>query len=145
MYTTKDALKFAEDKKLESWIDDFLRNEGDNVPLADGLQMSKRYYIGPVTVNLDMFDRISGPEDHMEFRVTEESFEMNILNIQARLKNGWDMPPFLVQYADDKFVLSDGNHRHEALKRSGYIVYSAIFWCSTNEEYEELKKILAYN
>lgn len=142
MYTTKDALEYASENRIDEWVDAFLRNEGDNVPLADGLQLEKRYYTGPVHVPLRLFNRIAGPEADMEFRVTEESFEANVAKIQKRLKSGWDMPPFLIQYVDGRFILSDGNHRYEALKRSGYAVYSVIFWCSSPEEYKSLQQLL---
>jgi hypothetical protein len=48
MATMEEVAKYAQDGQLEGWIDAFLRAEGNNVPLADGLKKQKRYWIGPL-------------------------------------------------------------------------------------------------
>ena len=47
MATPRRSDKHARNGQLEHWIDAFLRAEGNNVPLADGLKKQKRYWIGP--------------------------------------------------------------------------------------------------
>lgn len=139
-FTTASAKKMANEGLIAEWVQEYLRGEGDNAPLADGLLLTQRYYLGPMELPLEDFQRNTGPEINREFQVTLESFQANIKGIQERLNQDWDMPPLLIQYDQGTYQLSDGNHRHAALMDMGKRDYSIIFWCSSEKELEELKK-----
>lgn len=50
--STRCAKEYAEEDALAEWIQCFLRNDGKNIALADGLLLEKRYYYGPVMVSI---------------------------------------------------------------------------------------------
>ncbi|MBB3131368.1 hypothetical protein FHS19_006088 [Paenibacillus rhizosphaerae] len=53
--STQCAIEYAQRDAIDEWIQLFLRNDGDNVALADGLLEKKRYYIGPVVADISEF------------------------------------------------------------------------------------------
>jgi hypothetical protein len=112
----------------------FLTGEGDNIPFSDGLKLEKRYYFGPVKFKLDMFERCCGPEPDKKYVVGRDAFERHVAELQKRFDKGWDMPPLIVNYDSEGFELNDGNHRYEALKRSGINEYYFIVWTTTESD-----------
>lgn len=126
MNTLASAFQYAETGKIEEWVHLFLTDEGDNILFSDGLKLEKRYYFGPLKFKLDMFDRCCGPEVDNKYVVDRDAFEKHVSVLQNRFENGWDMPPLIVNYCSGSFELNDGNHRYEALKRSGIDEYYFI-------------------
>jgi len=84
-------MEFAGRGVINEWIQHFLRNDGKNIALADGLLLEKRYYFGPIVADLS------------EFGIEEGA--------------PWDIPPLIVNYADGIFEICDGRHRNEALRQ----------------------------
>lgn len=139
-YTLSGALKYKKQNKIEEWVHEFLLGIGDNKEFSDGLKLEKRFYHGPIKLPVNMFKRICGPEEGMMYRNPQEGFEYNVNNMMKAIADGWDMPPLIIYYGNKEFELSDGNHRYEALVRSGKTHCYVIFWTSRIEDYEELKK-----
>ena len=57
-YTIDEAIIFSNKNNLDKWVQLFLRdvsykNANPNIALADGLLLEKRFYIGPVLIDLD--------------------------------------------------------------------------------------------
>jgi hypothetical protein len=126
--TLKSALEYAKNKMIEDWIHLYLNSEGNNISFSDGLKLEKRYYIGPAIFPITMFSRCCGPEDNMKWIIPKEGFDSRVNNIYDRYIKGWDMPPLIINFADNKFELNDGNHRYEALVKSGQTTCNAIIW-----------------
>ncbi|MBN2853329.1 MAG: ParB-like nuclease domain-containing protein [Clostridia bacterium] len=127
-YSLKNALKCGENGEIEEWIHDFLCNEGKNKAFSDGLKLFKRFYYGPVKMPLSLFKRCCGPEKDMKYMISEKLFEAYIRQMMKEIEKGWDIPPLIVNYADGAFVLNDGNHRFEAMKRYGIDEYYIVIW-----------------
>lgn len=119
MNTLTSAFQYAEAGSLEDWIHLFLTGEGNNIPFSEGLKSDKRYYFGPYNLKLELFERCCGPEPDMQYVVGKDSFETHVTALVNRIKEGWDMPPLIVNYSEGKFELNDGNHRYEAMIRKG--------------------------
>lgn len=134
--TLKKALKYSGKSRIEDWIHLFLHDEGNNIPFSEGLKLKKRYYIGPVKMPLNLFNRCCGPEKNMKYVIDEKDFERNVKAIQERYNKGWDMPPLIISYENKYFELTDGNHRYEALIRENIINYDIIIWITEKEDYE---------
>jgi len=47
-FTNLRAQEHAQQGNIEAWIHDYLQNEGNNIPLSDGLKLRKRYWLGPL-------------------------------------------------------------------------------------------------
>jgi len=134
MNTLKSAFQYAEAGKIEEWVHLFLNGEGNNVSFSDGLRLENRYYFGPLKFKLDMFVRCCGPEANNKYVIDCEAFEKHVSVLQNRFKDGWDMPPLIVNYCNGTFELNDGNHRYEALKQSGVDEYFFIVWTTAESD-----------
>ncbi len=126
--TLASALKAARAGALEEWVHGFLRGEGDNPAFSDGLRLEPRRYWGPLPLSLDRFYRCCGPEPDNAYVVDAVLFDRHVEELRARWRSGWDMPPLILNYRAGRFVLNDGNHRYEALRRSGTDRYWAVVW-----------------
>lgn len=136
IFTGQFAREFSKEGRIEEWIHRFLCDEGDNIPFSDGLKIEKRIYVGPLRMPVQIFERCCGPEEDMQYKVAIEGFEERVGRICLRIQSGWDMPPLIINYIDDRFILSDGNHRYEAIIRSGLKECDVIIWITSQEDYE---------
>lgn len=136
-YGLQGAQRFSSIGKLEEWVHEFLVGEGNNIEFSKGLKLNYRQYYGPVKMKLDLFERCCGPEETMMYRVAEEPFEENIRMMVKDIEAGWDIPPLIVNYVDKKFVINDGNHRFEALKRTGVNEYYIVLWTTEASEMDD--------
>ncbi|HOK43036.1 MAG TPA: ParB N-terminal domain-containing protein [Thermoclostridium caenicola] len=137
-FTLQGAMHFARMGLIEAWIHGFLNGPGHNKAFSDGLKLKRRYYVGPMLVELDKLNRCCGPEPGMIYRVDKDGFEGIVNGMIQALRNGWDMPPLIVNYAQGYCEVNDGNHRHEALKRIGVKAYYVIFWTTDPKDYQDL-------
>lgn len=133
--TLTSAIGYARNGKLEEWIHTYLLSDGHNKAFSEGLKLFDRYFLGPIKMPLSSFDRCCGPEENMRYKVSEESFEKKVNELQKVICAKEDMPPLIVHYVDGKFELNDGNHRLEAYSRLGINEYYVIVWMTEKEEY----------
>jgi hypothetical protein len=136
MYTLEDALLEARKGNLENWLHSFLLNEGLNKSLSDGLKIEPRMFHGIFKIPLQTISRCCGPEDHMKYKVPLAGFEHRIKKMQDRYRNGWSVPPLLINYSEHGFELNDGNHRYEMLKREHVKEYYVIVWTTGETDKE---------
>lgn len=52
------AADYCNKGKLEEWIQLFLRNDGHNIALAEGLLKEKRFYTGIILFELSLLNNI---------------------------------------------------------------------------------------
>lgn len=142
-YTLEEAIKYSKDGNIDKWVQMFLRTKyndfaNPNVALADGLLLEDRFYYGPVIFSLD---------DITTKRV-ESDLEGNELEwynkVVDRMSNDFDetnFPPLILEFKDNKFYLTDGNHRYSALKKLGVDKYYSIIWGNVKLEKEVSKKL----
>lgn len=128
LFTLKSAMEYAQKDDIETWIHHFLNGEGNNVGLSDGLKMKKRYWIGPIEIELRHLERVVGPEQHMEYIEDENWWDYNMNQICNRLDEGWDMPPLIAENRNGVFSIRDGNHRLGALQKLKKEKCFVIIW-----------------
>jgi len=127
--TATSAIEFVNADRLEEWVHLFLCGEGNNKAFSDGLLLSSRRYHAPKMMKLDDFGRCCGPEDSMKYQVESDRFFRHVDAIVARYSMGdWDMPPLIIEFEKGKYILNDGNHRYEALRKIGVEEYWVIVW-----------------
>ncbi len=131
------AREYAESNKLEEWVHTYLLSDGHNREFSDGLKLFERFYIGPIKMPLNLFQRCCGPEENMKYRINKEWFESHVNRLAEVIQNENDMPPMIVHYVNGSFELNDGNHRHEAYSRLGINKYYVIVWITEKSEYDE--------
>ena len=132
--TLIDAMAFARAGRIAEWVDLYLRSDGRNVPMADGLRLAPRVWRGPFRIPLSMLNRICGPEEDMRWRVHPVQFEEHVAALTVQIQKGGDLPPLIVHCTADGLELNDGNHRLEAYRRLGVEAGFALFWATRGEE-----------
>lgn len=126
-FTVRSAQEANDSGRLKEWVIDFLEDQGKNQNLARALkEATEILYSGPIELELKGMSRICGSvEEGLKYKDTE--WETNIVNMVQSIKAGWSPPPLiLTDYWDPDYHLTDGNHRCEALLRSGFSKYWTI-------------------
>ena len=113
--------------RLAEWSQAYLRGDGGNVGIANPLRDREDDVYVLAEVGLDDVYPISGPEPDFDWPVPPAEFERTVEVMQRMLDSGWDAPPLFVHMHTLRLV--DGNHRREALLRSGRRTYWAVMWC----------------
>lgn len=68
---------------------------------------------------LDDLVRLAGPEDDALVPVEDGEWREDVEQMEDSLEAGWEPPPLLAEYQNGRLLLQDGNHRYEAMRRSG--------------------------
>lgn len=128
------ALRMAGAGELEAWVHGYLLSAGRNPAFSEGLRREKRYYLGPMEMELEGLERCCGPEPEMEYRVDAAGFEAHVAELQRAVLAGAGLPPLIANYHAGEFVLNDGNHRLEALRRLGIRRGWVVVWVSSEQD-----------
>ena len=141
-YSINEAQEYSNRNELDKWLQLFLRDDSyehasPNIPLADGLLLEERFYIGPILIDFDKINtlRIEKDIEDANDRLFYLQKEKEILNNY----NDYNLPPLIVEYKDNKLNLVDGNHRYSALKKLGINKYYVIIWGNKNIEEDIIK------
>lgn len=120
-YSVEAAKRAGDAGRLSEWVTAFLASPGsDNEPLAAKLAFGGASFLGPVRFALADLQPLAGPDDHdVSIPVPEQEWDDEVDAMDERLAQGWEPPPLLVSQRDGAYVLEDGNHRHDALRRAG--------------------------
>ena len=139
--TLRGARSAAHSGRTDDWVHSFLSSGlGANPYMAIGLRKQQRWWIGPVLVPIASLTRICGPEPEMEYRTSQEAWEMHVAAIMAVEPE--QLPPIIVEYRGRcPLRLSDGSHRYEALRRRGADSVWALIWCNSESDFIEAQPV----
>lgn len=131
--TATCAMEYARRGAAHEWLQLFLRNDGKNVVLADGLLLEPRVYTGPIIMDITRFGIEEGAPSYL---VTAEEITdfYTIVETMIRSYSSWDMPPLIVNYAGGTFEINDGRHRNVALRRMNITHAPVVFWTSSEAD-----------
>nr|WP_145403283.1 ParB N-terminal domain-containing protein [Paenibacillus xylanexedens] len=128
LFTLSAANEYARANDIEAWVHLFLNGEGNNIVMSEELKKKKRYWLGPIEIDIKYMDRVVGPEEHLDYVEDINWWNYNIDQICNRLEAGWDMPPLIAENRNGNFKLNDGNHRLGALQKLKRKKYYLIIW-----------------
>jgi ParB/Sulfiredoxin domain len=120
-YSVGTARAAAERGELGDWVATFLASPGsDNAPLGAHLLEQSHSWLGPTLLPIGELHRLAGPAgDPVMQPLDDDEWRDDVEELAEDIERGADPPPVIVTYRDDRFVLEDGNHRVEALRRAG--------------------------
>ena len=119
-FDLRSAQRAAERDEIALWVGGLLASPGsDNEILAAALAQKQHWWVGPVELPLEDLVRLAGPEDDALVPVDDDVWEADISAMEESVEEGWEPPPLLAEHQDGRLLLQDGNHRYEALSRSG--------------------------
>lgn len=140
--TLAQAKMYNDNGKIEEWLQLFLRNDGKNVALADGLLLEEREYLGLMKLNISHFKDIKeGAPEYLTQENTIEYFFWIVENMKNSIED-WDVPPLIVEYRDNKFFVNDGRHRLEMYRQLGVKAVDVVLWTTGEENKEKLLEVL---
>ncbi|WP_042161159.1 ParB N-terminal domain-containing protein [Paenibacillus gorillae] len=141
---TKCAMEYSERGAIDVWLQLFLRNDGGNIALADGLLREDRFYFGPVLADISEFEIEEGAPSYLTEANDIQWFFHKVDKIKE-VYGDWDIPPLIVNYSGGKYEINDGRHRHEALRQMKIKHTPVVFWSSTEEDYRYIMNHYASN
>lgn len=120
-FSTAAARAAADRDELGVWVAEFLASPGsDNAALAEALQDSHGWWLGPVELPIDRLHRLAGaPGQPVLEEVDEDEWRDDVADLAEKVDDGLEPPPVIVTYRNGQLVVEDGNHRLEALRRAG--------------------------
>ena len=119
-FDLRSAQRAAARVEIALWVGDLLASPGsDNEILAAALAQKQHWWVGPVELPLEDLVRLAGPEDDALVPIDDDVWEEDISTMEESVEEGWEPPPLLAEHQDGRLLLQDGNHRYEALSRSG--------------------------
>jgi aminoglycoside phosphotransferase len=119
-----EALSESSDAAVHTWFQRVLREGSNpNLPLADGLLLEERFYLGPFPLELDLLVRCCGPEPGIGFPDPTASWQQHVDGLAAAIGSGLRIP--LLAHAAT-LVVMDGNHRVAAALQAGLDRYPTI-------------------
>jgi hypothetical protein len=138
-FSLKSAIASAKDNTLHEWVYSFLHTVGKNKGMAKGMlrrkEEQKLFWVGPINFPLKQLTRCTGPEKNMEYPQSIKSWENRVGAMIKSIKRGWEAPILIINPRPwPTLSIRDGNHRYEALLRSGKRKYWAIFWFENQRE-----------
>lgn len=141
--TLSCAKEYVQQNKLEDWVQLFLRGDGNNIELANGLKDNNFKYVNLVMINLNDLDVNAEVPEYLTDNSDKEWFNYEINEMIKKIVNGWDMPPLIVHFHKGIYHPLDGRHRNVALRKLGITLAPAVIIVNTEEDYQNY--ILEYN
>lgn len=133
----RSAKEYNDNQLLEEWVHTYLLFERKNKGFSDGLYKEPRYFAGSLAMPLQLFQRCSGPEEHMKWQVHPEVFEERVMGWQEKIRNNRILPPVIVGFCGGEFEINCNNPLFEALLREQVTYFPVIMWCSARQDYTD--------
>lgn len=139
--TLEISKEYLDKNQLEDWIHLFLRNDGHNVALADGLLKEERCYTGIVDFDLNLLENIKAGAPEYLIRENDIEYFFAIVNEMNEALGSWNPPPLIIEYrVDGSFHVCDGRHRLEMYRQKNVKTVPAIVWTTGEENFVKLKE-----
>lgn len=136
------AQEYDDQGKIDEWMQLFLRNDGRNLGLADGLLLQERRYIGIRRIPLSLLAKTrSGAPEYLRDQDSIDYFFRVVDQMKQDYEN-WDIPPLIVEYGEKGFHVDDGRHRLEMYRQMGITHAPAVLWTTGELLESRLIKLL---
>ena len=139
----KIAKEYCRRNRTEEWIQRFLRCDGHNIALADGLLKEKRYYTDIVLFDIERLHHIK--EGAPEYLIDQNDIEYFFAVVEKirDAANWWNPPPMIIEFkADESFYVCDGRHRLEMYRQQKAKSIPAIVWATGKDSITRLQEII---
>jgi hypothetical protein len=137
-FDTLSAQRYAREGRIEEWVHRYLTSGGwANPGFSEGLKKEKRWWVGPVEVELAALSRAVGTEPEREYQVDEEYWHWVTSRLAQTLTDPMSLPPLIVEYRDGVLSVRDGNTRHGAMRLKGWSKCWVIIWYNSERDYQQ--------
>ena len=138
-HNLESAKFYAHEGRTEQWLREHLtEGSAPNARLWEKIESRRGVWIGPVEVRLETLRR--------SFGSASEARQYDWINPPGEADDEWDrrvealcalgpavlgLAPLIVRYVGNVFVVTDGGHRHEALRRMDFVTCWALIEMKT--------------
>jgi hypothetical protein len=137
-FDTGSVQTYAREGKLEEWVHRYLlAGRWANPGLSAGLKLHKRWWNGPVEVNLTDLSRVVGPETGMEYQVENDYWIARTRKMAASMSQPLAIPPLIIEYRSGTLSIRDGNTRYGAMSLLGWSKCWVVIWYNTESDFDE--------
>jgi len=109
---------------------------------SEGLKREKRWWKGPIEVNLTELSPAVGSEPGMEFVVQKEHWYVRTSKLAKTFTNPSSLPPLIVEYRAGELSVRDGNTRYGAMSLLGWFKCWVIIWYNSEADFHQHNKVL---
>jgi hypothetical protein len=139
------AQKWAKEGKVEKWVHKYLlsgRGGQSNPEFSEGLKREKRWWNGPVELNLNDLSPAVGTDPGLEFVVDKDNWYAWTSKLAKSFSNQQSLPPLIAEYRAGELSVRDGNTRYGAMKLLGWNTCWVIIWYNSESDYHQHNEIL---
>ena len=139
------AQKWAKEGKVEEWVHKYLLSGmggRSNPEFSEGLKQEKRWWNGPLELNLSDLSPAVGTDPGMEYVVDEKDWAAWTSKLAGSLSNPTSIPPLIAEYRAGELSIRDGNTRYGAMKMLGWTTCWVIIWYNSESDYQQHNEIL---
>jgi len=136
-FDTGAAQRYAREGKIEAWVQRYLQTgRWANPGLAQGLLLQKRWWNGPVAVNLTHLARVVGPEAGMAYRVDRDYWVERTGTMAKWMTHPLAIPSLIAEYRGGELSVRDGNTRLGAMDLLGWPKCWVIIWYNSESDFQ---------
>jgi hypothetical protein len=142
-FDTCSVQKWAREGKLEEWVHRYLlAGSWANPEFSEGLKRAKRWWNGPVEMELTDLSPAVGTEAGMEYVVDKDNWRIRTSRLAASFANPLSLPPLIVEYRDGELSIRDGNTRYGAMRLLEWSKCWVVIWYNTESDFYQHSPIL---
>ena len=142
---TISAQKWAQGGRIEEWVHKYLLSGkgGKTDPeFSTGLKREKRWWNGPVEMELTDLSPAVGTGMGMEYVVDKDKWRIRTSRLAASFANPLSLPPLIVEYRDEELSIRDGNTRYGAMRLLEWSKCWVVIWYNTESDFSQHSPIL---
>lgn len=137
------AADFCGRNRTEEWVQRFLRSDGHNIALADGLLKEERFYTGIIQFDLLLLNNIKAGAPEYLTEENDKEYFFSLVKDMIDATDNWNPPPLIIEYKEDgDFYVCDGRHRLEMFRQKKAKAVPAIVWATGKENFDRLQEII---
>ena len=139
----RSALEYSKEDRIEEWVHKYCTTgKWANHGLSKGLKLIKRWWNGPLEIDILSLVRKVGPEQDRSYQVTKEYWDNRISMMSGSFKDLLSIPPLIAEYVEGELKLADGNTRCGTMEYLGWNKCWVIIWYNSEKDFIEHSKFL---
>lgn len=137
-FDTPSAQRYAREGRIEEWVHRYLTTGGwANPEMSQGLKRDRRWWYGPVELELAALSPAVGTGAGMEYQVSEDYWQWVTGRVAGLLTDPLSLPPLIVEYRHGELSVRDGNTRYGAVSLVGWSTCWVIIWYNSESDYRQ--------
>lgn len=137
---TLSAQKRAQKGEIEDWAHEFLcsgKGNDTNPAFSESLKREKRWWNGPIVVDLAELSPAVGDQPRLAYVVSKEDWHLWTSNLAKTFTTLEALPPLIVEYRAGELSIRDGNTRYGAMQLLGWPTCWIVIWYNTEADFLE--------